>query len=254
MAVDAPPAALLSDYRPSEIDVELVDRYRAHKLAEVNGRVFVNNVSLGLYAATVQRAGYRDAKLQTLLDTVPDVLGPNGAPHQLRWTGPDGGGQTASAAIIMSNNHYRLARNIGWGTRPRIDTGVLGIAASIYVQEPLRAGASGRPPPLRSVPKNRSRPGSTGRPSCSTRRCGSASCPMPCAFASRVGTPVFRHPRKCPRPSATAYRHSHASRSAAKPQGPRRVDMKLGATGRRAPEPSTPRMSAMSTRAMSVTS
>lgn len=45
-------------------------------LAEVNGRVFVNNVSLGLYAEAVQKSGYRDAKLRTLLDTVPAVLVP----------------------------------------------------------------------------------------------------------------------------------------------------------------------------------
>ena len=47
-------------------------------LAVVNGRVFVNNVSLGLYADAVQREGYREAKLRTLLDTVPEVLGPGG--------------------------------------------------------------------------------------------------------------------------------------------------------------------------------
>jgi diacylglycerol kinase family enzyme len=35
-------------------------------LAEVNGRVFVNNVSLGLYAEAVQREGYREAKLRTI--------------------------------------------------------------------------------------------------------------------------------------------------------------------------------------------
>ena len=52
---------------------------RTVDLAEVNGRVFVNNVSLGLYAEAVQREEYRDAKLHTLLDTVPDVLGPDGA-------------------------------------------------------------------------------------------------------------------------------------------------------------------------------
>ncbi|HEY7267927.1 MAG TPA: diacylglycerol kinase family protein, partial [Solirubrobacterales bacterium] len=34
-------------------------------LGEVNGRVFVNNVSLGLYADAVQRPGYREAKLRT---------------------------------------------------------------------------------------------------------------------------------------------------------------------------------------------
>ena len=48
---------------------------RTVDLAEVNGRVFVNNVSLGLYAEAVQRQEYRDAKIRTLLDTVPDTLG-----------------------------------------------------------------------------------------------------------------------------------------------------------------------------------
>src|SRR5438270_319541 len=48
---------------------------RVVDLATVNGRVFVNNVSLGLYAEAVQKAGYRDAKIRTLLDTVPDALG-----------------------------------------------------------------------------------------------------------------------------------------------------------------------------------
>ena len=63
---------------------------RTVDLAEVNGRVFVNNVSLGLYAEAVQREGYRDAKLRTLLDTVPDVLGPGGGELDMRWTGPGG--------------------------------------------------------------------------------------------------------------------------------------------------------------------
>ncbi len=59
-------------------------------LAEVNGRVFVNNVSLGLYADAVQRSGYRDAKIRTVLDTVPDVLGRGGNEINMRWTGPGG--------------------------------------------------------------------------------------------------------------------------------------------------------------------
>ena len=49
---------------------------RTVDLAEINGRVFVNNVSLGLYAEAVQREGYRDAKIRTLLDTVPDMSAP----------------------------------------------------------------------------------------------------------------------------------------------------------------------------------
>ncbi len=100
---------------------------RTVDLAEINGRVFVNNVSLGLYAEAVQRQGYRDAKLRTLLDTVPDVLGPGGSGLDLRWTGPGGHGHQAGAAVLVSNNRYRLGRAIGSGTRPRIDDGLLGI-------------------------------------------------------------------------------------------------------------------------------
>ena len=49
---------------------------RPMDLAEVNGRVFVNNVSLGVYAAIVRSPEYRDAKLDTTLSTLPTVLGP----------------------------------------------------------------------------------------------------------------------------------------------------------------------------------
>ena len=96
-------------------------------LGEVNGRVFVNNVSLGWYAEAVQRQGYRDAKIRTLLDTVPDVLGPSGSELDLRWHGPGGHEHGGGAAILVSNNRYRLGRAVGSGTRPRIDDGLLGI-------------------------------------------------------------------------------------------------------------------------------
>ncbi len=98
-------------------------------LAEVNGRVFVNNVSLGLYADAVQRPGYREAKLHTLLDTVPDVLGPEGTPPGLRWSGP--AGAESAVAILVSNNSYRLGRALGSGTRPRLDRGLLGITVLV---------------------------------------------------------------------------------------------------------------------------
>ena len=94
-------------------------------LAEVNGRVFVNNVSLGLYADAVQRPGYRAAKLQTLLDTVPDVLGPEAQAPTLRWQGPRG--PQSAVAILISNNAYRLGRVLGSGTRPRLDRGQIGV-------------------------------------------------------------------------------------------------------------------------------
>ena len=99
-------------------------------LAEVNGQVFVNNVSLGLYAVAVQRPGYREAKLRTLLDTVPDVLGPDGGGLDLAWRGPGGHQHSSGAAVLVSNNRYRLGTAVGSGTRPRIDDGVLGVTVA----------------------------------------------------------------------------------------------------------------------------
>ena len=96
-------------------------------LGEVNGRVFVNNVSLGLYAEAVQHEGYRDAKIRTVLDTVPDVLGPTGDELDLRWRGPGGHEHRGGAAVLVSNNAYRFGHALGSGTRPRIDDGLLGI-------------------------------------------------------------------------------------------------------------------------------
>ena len=98
-------------------------------LAEVNGRVFVNNVSLGLYAHAVQSEGYRDAKLRTMLDTLPEFVGPApSADSELRYEGPSDVVDRKAIVIMVSNNSYRLGRLIGSGTRPRIDDGLLGVA------------------------------------------------------------------------------------------------------------------------------
>jgi diacylglycerol kinase family enzyme len=112
------------------LDAFVDGRERTVDLAEVNGRVFVNNVSLGLYAEAVQREGYREAKLRTILDTLPEALGPEGKGLDLRWTGPGGREHSSGAAILVSNNRYRLGRAVGSGTRPRIDDGLLGITVA----------------------------------------------------------------------------------------------------------------------------
>lgn len=106
-------------------------------LAEVNGQVFVNNVSLGIYAEAVQKDEYREAKIKTLLDTVPQVLGPDGEAPELKWDSPSGKHHESGAAILVSNNQYRLGRAVGSGTRPKIDDGELGVAV---LADPAAAG------------------------------------------------------------------------------------------------------------------
>jgi diacylglycerol kinase family enzyme len=96
-------------------------------LAEVNGRVFVNNVSLGVYAEAVQSEGYRAAKVRTLLGTVPVSLGATGGAQDLTWTTPGGRTLRGAAVILVGNNQYRLGGAAGAGTRPAVDQGLLGV-------------------------------------------------------------------------------------------------------------------------------
>jgi diacylglycerol kinase-like protein len=96
-------------------------------LGEVNGRVFVNNVSLGVYAEAVGQERYRASKLRTLMDTLADTLGPGGEAAELHWVDPQGAAQRSTALILVSNNVYLLGPTLGSGTRPRLDEGVLGI-------------------------------------------------------------------------------------------------------------------------------
>jgi diacylglycerol kinase family enzyme len=98
-------------------------------LASVNGRVFVNNASLGLYAKVVQSPEYRDAKLSTAATMLPDLLGPDARPLDLRYRGPDADYPTAHL-ILVSNDPYQLDRIGGMGRRERLDGGVLGILAA----------------------------------------------------------------------------------------------------------------------------
>ncbi len=171
-------------------------------LAEVNGRVFVNNVSLGLYAEAVQKEGYRDAKLRTILDTLPDALGPEGEGIDLRWTGPGGSEHSSGAAILVSNNLYRLGMAVGSGTRPHIDDGLLGITIAAAptgrgAENGRGHGASGRPPSSRSAPRARSPPASTARRWFSRPPFASASGPPSCGCGSPASIPA---PHPPPRP------------------------------------------------------
>ena len=55
-------------------------------IAEVNGRTFLNNVSLGIYGDTVRSPAYRDAKVRTLLETAAEVMVPAQAHRRCAWS------------------------------------------------------------------------------------------------------------------------------------------------------------------------
>ena len=97
--------------------------------ATVNGRFFVNNVSLGVYATIVQQEGYRDAKVDTTEQLLPELLGQTDEPFDLEFTEPDGNEVDGAFLIQISNNPYVLGASLDISQRRRIDTGKLGVFA-----------------------------------------------------------------------------------------------------------------------------
>ena len=94
---------------------------------DVNGRVFLNNVSIGIYGDAVRRHEYRDAKVRTLLETTAEVLGPGGPVPELRLVDDLGREHRHPAVVLVSNNPYVLDRPLVPGARPALDSGRLGI-------------------------------------------------------------------------------------------------------------------------------
>jgi diacylglycerol kinase family enzyme len=96
-------------------------------LAEVNGQMFVNNASLGLYAAMVRSRHYRRSKLRAVLEELPAMIGPASEPLPLRFHAPDGQRYSAVHALLVSNNPYRLGGLGHSAWRPKLDSGSLGV-------------------------------------------------------------------------------------------------------------------------------
>ena len=122
---------------------------RPMDLAEVNGHVFVNNVSLGLYAAIVQSSEYRDAKVDTTLSALPKLLGPGS--HRSTCASTDRTARTTTAPTwcMVSNGPYGSTLAT-MATRARIDTGSLGVFSLVIPDDAaakrfLAALATNRP-------------------------------------------------------------------------------------------------------------
>jgi diacylglycerol kinase family enzyme len=131
---DDPAAALdaFTDGTEARIDV-----------ATVNGRLFLNVVSLGIYGEAIRRSAYRDAKLRTLMETARTVLGPGGEIPELDLVDDRGIEHDRPAVVLVSNNPYAPARPSARGARPTLTGGRLGI---IVIGKP----AGTHHPPARS--------------------------------------------------------------------------------------------------------
>lgn len=89
-------------------------------------RVFLNNASIGVYAALVHEPSYRDDRLAAIDSVLQAVLDHDALPVRVRFQ--DGYGQTWEQVLLLfvSNNAYPLR---GLGSRPRLDAGLLEVSA-----------------------------------------------------------------------------------------------------------------------------
>jgi diacylglycerol kinase family enzyme len=94
-------------------------------LGMINDRVFVNNASFGAYAEVVESPAYRDDKLDTTLNLLPDLLqGHRGARLVARVDDVE---IDAPQALLVANNPYGTGDVAGLGRRARLDRGTLGV-------------------------------------------------------------------------------------------------------------------------------
>jgi diacylglycerol kinase family enzyme len=110
-------------------------------VGDVNGRAFLNNVTIGIYGVAVQRATYRAAHLRTLFETALEVLGPSGEVPAARLVDERGVVHSDPAVVVVSNNPYALQRPRVPGMRPALDGGRLGVLVLHAPGDPRRRPA-----------------------------------------------------------------------------------------------------------------
>ncbi len=218
------------------LDAFLHGSERRIDLARVNGRVFVKNVSMGLYGTIVQSQEYRDAKLRTVIEKLSELLGPGAEPFDLGFTDPNGSLYSGAQVLIVSNNRYELdplgrrAREREWIKAPSV--------WSSYAVGPRstdsRSGSHGR---FGSTQGRRSRSDWMARRSCLIRPSSSSASRRPSGSESRyAGTTAIRQ--------EVEHRLAHNERRGGTSEAPQRcVDrIEIEVLQVRRGRPATPRL------------
>jgi diacylglycerol kinase family enzyme len=115
-------------------------------LGELNGDVFLNNVSFGIYASAVSDPAYRSGRLRVMARTARAAVSGRGETAQIRTPVPvDVPPGARIGAILVSNNSYDFAAAPGQKLRATLDSGRLWV----YLLGAPRA--LGRLPLLRAI-------------------------------------------------------------------------------------------------------
>ena len=94
-------------------------------VGHVNGRPFINNVSLGLYAQMLADPGYRQDKLGVAQAKIKAAFSDPELWRALRIDPPEEEPPEGVLAVVLSNNPYELSPSFSLGQRHRLNVGTL---------------------------------------------------------------------------------------------------------------------------------
>jgi diacylglycerol kinase family enzyme len=95
-------------------------------VAMAGGRLFLNNASIGVYAALVHEPGYRDDRLGAVDGVLEGMLERDALPVHVGFSDGYGNDWDQVLVLFVSNNAYPVS---SLGGRPRLDAGLLEVSA-----------------------------------------------------------------------------------------------------------------------------
>lgn len=105
---------------------------------EINGRIFLNNASFGLYADIVDHPEYREHKLQVSRNVLRQIMAGTKRPYALRF-GKGGKSADHAVQVLVGVNRYGTLKVTELGHRERLDEGILHIIAITKLSNQLVA-------------------------------------------------------------------------------------------------------------------
>ena len=94
-------------------------------VGRIGKKLFLNNVSFGIYADAIAESGYREHKTESLAEAAGENIADPDA--RLSIEDPDGTVHADIGVLLASNNPYRFIGAPDFAGRARLDTGNLGV-------------------------------------------------------------------------------------------------------------------------------
>lgn len=127
-------------FDPKDISDALVSFHGVERRVDVgsiNGRIFLNNASFGLYADVVDKPEYRNHKVRTTREVLRSLLNGDTPYYPLDFSDDKRKKHQHAAQILVGVNAYETVNIFELGRRHEMDRGVLQITAVMKLTDEL---------------------------------------------------------------------------------------------------------------------